>query len=152
MLGMMKGKRIRVDGNRMYSTKAVVDSSIRGPESDIGALASTDGQSVTIMIWNYHDDNIKEKAEQVELTIKNLPMKTATLTHYRIDDEHSNAYEAWKKMGSPQNPDSAQIRELENDGQLQVLGKPEKVDINAGEYKLQLLLPRQGVSLVKIER
>jgi len=152
MLGMMKGKRVRVDGNRMYNTKAVIDSSVRGAKSDIGALASTDGQSVTIMIWNYHDDDIKEKAEQVQLTIKNLLMKTATLTHYRIDDEHSNAYEAWKKMGSPQNPDSAQIRELESAGQLQILGKPEKVNIKAGEYKWQLLLPRQGISLVKLDR
>jgi xylan 1,4-beta-xylosidase len=152
MLGMMKGKRVRVDGNRMYNTKAVTDSSVRGVKSDIGALASTDGQSVGIMIWNYHDDNIKEKAEQVQLTIKNLPMTTATLTNYRIDDEHSNAYQAWKKMGSPQNPDSAQIRKLESDGQLKVLGKLEKINIKAGEFKFQLLLPRQGVSLIKLDR
>jgi xylan 1,4-beta-xylosidase len=152
MLGMMKGKRLKVDGNRMYPTKAVVDSSVRKTESDIGALASTDKQSVAIMIWNYHDDDIKEKAEQVELTLKNLPMGTATLTHYRIDDEHSNAYEAWKKMGSPQNPDSAQIAALEKDGQLQMLGKPQKINIKAGQYKMELLLPRQGVSLIKIVR
>ena len=104
------------------------------------------------MIWNYHDDDIKEKAEQVDLTLKNLPMSTATLTHYRIDDEHSNAYEAWKKMGSPQNPDSAQIAALEKEGQLQMLGKPEKINIKAGQYKMELLLPRQGVSLIKIVR
>jgi xylan 1,4-beta-xylosidase len=79
-------------------------------------------------------------------------MRSATLTHYRIDDEHSNAYEAWKKMGSPQNPDSAQIAELEKDGQLQMLEKPKKVNISAGQYKIQLLLPRQGVSLIKLVR
>jgi len=152
MLGMMKGKRIRVDGNRMYPTQAIVDSSVRGARSDIGALAATDKKSVTIMIWNYHDDDIKDKAEQVEVIIKNLPMKAATLTHYRIDDEHSNAYEAWKKMGSPQNPDSTQIRQLESAGQLQMMEKSKKVNISKGQYKIKLLLPRQGISLITLVR
>ncbi len=36
------------------------------------------------------------------------------LTHYRIDDSHSNAYTVWKAMGSPQNPSAEQIAALKD--------------------------------------
>ncbi len=55
------------------------------------------------------------------LNIKGIPAEKATLTQYRIDNEHSNSYEVWKKMGSPQNPTANQIAELEKAGQLEIL-------------------------------
>ena len=52
----------------------------------------------------------------MNLQIKNIPSNTAMLYQYRIDDKHSNSYEVWKKMGSPQNPTSEQVKELEKSG------------------------------------
>ena len=39
-----------------------------------------------------------------------LPDGRPALMHYRIDNEHSNAYTAWKLMGSPQPPTPAQYK------------------------------------------
>ncbi len=151
MFGMMKGKRVAVKGSQMNDLKKVVDSSVRGMQTDIGALASKDKRSAAVMVWNYHDDDVQSPAVPVAVSINGLPSKTVTLTHYIIDNEHSNSYEVWKKMGSPQNPTTEQIRELEKAGKLQTLGKPQKMKVNAGSLAVNILLPRQGVSLLKMD-
>jgi xylan 1,4-beta-xylosidase len=102
------------------------------------------------MVWNYHDDNIIQAASDVEVKIKDFPVGRATLSHYRIDQEFSNSYEVWKKMGSPQNPSSEQYAELEEAGQLQLMGAPELIKTKDGEVVIDFQLPRQGVSLLKI--
>ncbi|MBC8054799.1 MAG: beta-xylosidase [Sphingobacteriaceae bacterium] len=150
MFGKMTGKRVEVTGNRMYDLKSVLDSSIR-KHTDIGGLASNDKNTAAVMIWNYHDDDKQGAAEPIEVTIANIPSKKFTLTHYRIDDKHSNSYELWKKMGSPQNPNKAEITALEEAGQLKTLGKTQKVKTKTGNYQLSIALPRQGVSLLKID-
>jgi len=148
MFGMMKGNRVEAKSNRMYSLNAVLDSSIRKPQTDIGVLATKDQKSAAVMIWNYHDEDKTGTKDSVEVTLNNLSVKSATLTEYRIDCNNSNAYEVWKKMGSPQNPDAKQIAELEKAGQLKMIGKPvKKLDLN----KITLSLPRQGVSFLKID-
>ncbi len=80
-----------------------------------------------------------------------MPAQSIILTHYRIDNEHSNSYEVWKKMGSPQQPTKEQIASLEKAGQLATIGKPEKVKITGGKATVNLVLPRQGVSLLKMD-
>jgi xylan 1,4-beta-xylosidase len=151
MYGLMSGKRVETQSDRMYILKTVLDSSIRGPKPEIGALASKDKKTAAIMIWNYHDDDKQGPAEPIEVIINNIPAKKFTLTHYRIDNEHSNSYEVWKKMGSPQNPTTSQIAELEKAGQLKTLGENQKIKTKTGNYMFTSTLPRQGVSLIKLD-
>jgi xylan 1,4-beta-xylosidase len=148
MFGMMKGKRVEVEGNRMYDLKTFVDSSVRG-QPDIGAIAAKEKKSATILLWNYHDEDKKEPAAEIKVNIAGLAEKTITVTEYRVDDQHSNSYEAWKKMGSPQNPTADQVTLLEKAGQLEAMYKPIKLEVN-GKMTLAIHLPRQGVSLVKL--
>ena len=70
--------------------------------------------------------------------------------HYRVDQTHSNSYEVWKQMGSPQSPAKDQYDRLERAGQLQLAGSPEWLDSSEGQLKLSFKLPRQGVSLLKL--
>lgn len=151
MFGKMKGQRVQVNGSQMYALKTMIDSSARGALTDIGGLAAKDKKSASVMLWNYHDDDIQSPATPVEVSIAGLPATAVTLTHYRIDNEHSNSYEVWKKMGSPQNPTAAQIADLEKAGQLQTMGKPEKLQPAKGQLVVRVLLPRQGVSLLKLD-
>jgi xylan 1,4-beta-xylosidase len=151
MFGKMKGKRVQVNGSQMYALKTMVDSSARGALTDIGGLAAKDKKSASVMVWNYHDDDIQSPATPVDVTIAGLPATAVTLTHYRIDNEHSNSYEVWKKMGSPQSPTAEQIALLEKAGQLQTMGKPEKLQPAKGQLVVKVLLPRQGVSLLKMD-
>jgi xylan 1,4-beta-xylosidase len=67
-----------------------------------------------------------------------------------VDASHSNAFAAWKEMGSPQSPEPAQYERLESAGQLQLLTSPAWTPISQGAAHLQFVLPRQGLSLVRI--
>lgn len=149
MFGMMQGNRVAVSGRFNYDYRRVRDSSVRGVGPDINALAAKDVNSATVMVWNYHDDNRITEASPVEVKIKGLPASRVLLHHYRVDQEHSNSYEAWKKMGSPKQPDAAQVALLEKAGQLELLGSPEWVRTKNGETVIRMMLPRQGVSLLR---
>lgn len=151
MFGKMFGNRVEAVSNRMYPLKTVIDSSIRGAQTDIGVLASKAKNTAAVMIWNYHDDDKQGAAEAISVSIDNIPSKTVTLTHYRIDNEHSNSYEVWKKMGSPQSPTAAQIAVLQKAGQLQTIGNVQRLNTMANNLTLNISLPRQGVSLLKID-
>src|SRR5690349_20285857 len=72
------------------------------------------------------------------------------LEHFRIDSDHSNAFTLWKKMGSPQSPTSEQYQELQRAGQLQPLESPGWVPVSQAGAHLHLVLPRQGISLLRI--
>jgi xylan 1,4-beta-xylosidase len=149
MFGMMTGKRVEVQASNMYSLKNILDSSVRG-QTDVGALASKNNNNAAVMVWNYHDEDKQGSVCNVKITISGIPSKKITLTQYRIDNEHSNSYEVWKKMGSPQNPTKAQIKELEKAGLLQTTGKSEKINVTGETGQINILLPRQGVSLLKM--
>jgi xylan 1,4-beta-xylosidase len=151
MFGMMRGKRVLVEGSQMYDLKTMVDSSVRRNYNDVGGLAAKDQRSATVMVWNYHDDDVKKAALPVSVNIHGVPSTTVTVTEYRIDDEHSNSYEVWKKMGSPQNPTKEQIAILEKAGQLKTIGAVKKIKVVNGAVQLNIVLPQQGVSLLKLE-
>ena len=53
-------------------------------------------------------------------------------------------------MGSPQHPTPEQYAALEAAGQLQQLDSPRWIDIKGGQTKLNIMLPRQGVSLIQL--
>jgi xylan 1,4-beta-xylosidase len=79
------------------------------------------------------------------------PRGVATLRPFRIDDDHSNAYEAWLRMGSPQNPTPAQHTALQAAGRLAELEPPREITVEGGGAKVEFRLPRRGVSLVELE-
>ena len=103
------------------------------------------------MIWNYHDEDRQAPPETISISINNLTAKTFRLTEYRIDNENSNSYEVWKKMGSPQSPGPEQVRELEIAGMLKSPGGSQKLQTKNSQALLQIKLARQGVSLLTLE-
>lgn len=149
MFGKMIGNRIAVKSNLMYPLKTVLDSSIRKPIPDIGVLAAGSEKSATVLVWNYHDEDKKGAIDSISVALNGLTKKEVTITHYRIDDEHSNSYAAWKQMGSPQQPTPAQIAQLEKSSELKTIGKPIKFNPEKGPFKF--VLARQGISLLKID-
>lgn len=149
MFGMMEGNRVGTSGGSGYYYLSIRDSSVRGKNPDINALATKDNNSASVLVWNYHDVNAILPPSQVKVRVTGFPADQVKLTHYRIDQEFSNSYEVWKKMGSPQKPTAAQYAELEKAGQLQMLTSPVMVKTTNGEATIDFQLPRQGVSLLK---
>jgi xylan 1,4-beta-xylosidase len=149
MLGRMIGDRVAVESSGALTLDAVRDSGVRG-QPDVNALASRAERSLAVLIWNYHDDDMPAAPAQVDLIVDGVPAASADVTHERVDGTHSNAYEAWTRMGSPQSPTSAQVRALERAGRLQALEPSRRVRAADGRVRVLFTLPRQGVSLVRL--
>ena len=105
-----------------------------------------------MLLWNYGEDDVPADDATVDLSFAGLPPAVARvlLHHYRIDQQHSNAYARWKQMGSPQAPTAEQYRALEAAGQLELLESPRWIDARSGKAEVHFALPRQGVSLVEV--
>ena len=86
----------------------------------------------------------------VVVTLEGLPEGRPVLAHWRIDQEHSNAYARWLEMGSPQPPTPAQVEQLESAGKLETLLSPAPLTIIQGRAVIPFRLPRQGVSLLTL--
>jgi xylan 1,4-beta-xylosidase len=149
MLGMMRGDRLPVESSSAGTVQSIRDAGVRATP-DIYALASRQGRNLSILVWNYHDDDLPAPAADIELTLDGVADGRPLVTHYRVDADHSNAYEMWKKAGSLQPPDPRQYRELERAGRLQTLGPAARVRAEAGRLRLTFALPRQAVSLLTI--
>lgn len=113
-------------------------------------MARRQERAVAVLVWNYHDDDLPAPPSEVEAVIEGLPNGRLLLQHYRVDADHSNSYEAWKKLGSPQQPTPEQYAQLERAGQLQLLGSPEWLHTANGRVAVKFSLPRQGVSLLRL--
>ena len=151
MLGLLGNQRVRAISSAALATEGVVHSGVRALP-DINAIATRKDREIEILVWNYHDDDVPVPATPVELEITGLP-STATrglLEHFRIDSDHSNAFTAWKEMGSPQSPSSSQYEQLQQAGQLQPLTSPARMEIQRRALHLHLTLPRQGLSLLRL--
>jgi xylan 1,4-beta-xylosidase len=150
MLGKMTGSRVSTTSTGGLTLEEVHDKSVRG-QPDVSALASRDRRSASVLVWNYHDDDLPAPASEVTLAIEGLPNGRPTVTHYRVDQDHSNAYTVWKTMGSPPHPSPSQRATLEKASAPQMLDRPQRMNVQNGRLTLTFSLPRQGVSLVTID-
>lgn len=149
MLGQMRGNRLGVTTTGGLPLDSIRDHGVRA-RPDVSALAARDERSITVLVWNYHDDDLPAAAAEIDLTIAGVPVTHPTLTHYRVDRDHGNSYEVWKKMGSPQQPTPAQYAALEKSGQLQAIPGRDTIETHFGLVSIPITLPRQGVSLIKL--
>ncbi|HCC58352.1 MAG TPA: beta-xylosidase [Solibacterales bacterium] len=151
MAARMGGDRVAVESSAGLSVEQILQSGVR-QSADVNAMATRSARGVSVMAWNYHDDDVAGPEAAVRLTVTGLPAaaKRVQLRHYRIDRDHSNAYTAWQAMGSPQNPTPEQYRRLEAAGKLQMLGPPQSLAAGGGQVEVSFALPRQAVSLLQI--
>ncbi|MEX2529324.1 MAG: beta-xylosidase [Gemmatimonadota bacterium] len=149
MFGMMGGERVAVDGGTGYSAFEVIESGVRA-EPDVGALASLEGRAASVMVWHYHDDDVAGPAAAVQLEVSNVPAERVRVHHYRIDEDHSNAFTTWREMGAPQQLTDGQLAQLREAAELAQLVSPRWADVENGRLSIPFELPRQGVSLVQV--
>lgn len=151
MFGLMSGTRVAANSNASVSLDTLVSIGVR-EKTDIDSMAAIDDHKATVLVWNYHDADQPAAATPTTVKIGGFPagVKRVLVQHYRIDETHSNAYTAWKAMGSPQQPTTEQYAQLQAVAGLQLLTSPMWLDIVDGKLDLQTELPRESISLVKI--
>jgi xylan 1,4-beta-xylosidase len=151
MEGMMRGDRVKVSSAGQIPLDSLMKDGVRG-NPDIDAFATRSDRDISVLAWNYHDDDLPAPPAAVTLEVSGIPtgVQRVLVRHFRIDETHSNAWTVWKQMGSPQQPNPEQFKTLEAAGQLQLLDSPRWIEARAGAVKLDTALPRQAVSLIQI--
>jgi xylan 1,4-beta-xylosidase len=127
MMGKMSGERLALDGE---------------------GLASRGMHDVSVMLWNYGDDETRLSARTVKLTVTGIPNGPAVVHRFVIDDHHSNAWTVWKSMGSPQPPSTSQYVALEKSGALEET--TETVSIQGGQLHTEVSLTPESVVLLQL--
>jgi xylan 1,4-beta-xylosidase len=152
MSGLMAGERVKTDSAGQIPVEDIMNSGVR-QAPDVDAFATKVAHQAAVMVWNYHDDDLAAAAAHVRVTIAGIPagVKHVLLEHYRIDDTHSNAYTVWKAMGSPQSPTAEQYARLREAGQLELLASPQWIDAYGGKVTVEMELPRQATSLLRLQ-
>jgi Glycosyl hydrolases family 39. len=151
MFSRMRGVRCQLESDHAIPLDDILKSGVRA-QPDVSGLATVDKRSFSVILWHYHDDDTPGPTAEITVSFSGVNEFTgdAKLEHFRIDEDHSNAFAAWKKMGSPQQPTPEQYAQLEKAGQLTAMGREESVRIENGHAMIRLTLPRQAVSLLKM--
>ena len=151
MAALMKGDRVATTSSGQVSLETLVNTGVRA-QPDVDALATRADRSAAVMLWNYHDVDAPAAGSPTTITLSGLPAaaQRVLVTHFRIDDTHSNAYTVWKAMGSPQQPTTAQYAQLQSEAGLQLLTSPQWMDATGGKVTLTTDMPRQSVSLLEV--
>ncbi len=152
MAGLMAGERVATTSTGEVPLGDLVSAGVRGTP-DVDAFATRADREAAVMVWNYDDEDVPAAEANVHLTVTGIPasVKRVLLEHYRIDATHSNAYTAWQNMGSPQAPTPEQYEQLRAAGQLQLLTSPEWLDVSGEKVTIETNLPREAVSLLRLE-
>jgi len=149
MFGKMDGQQLAVTSSAGLNAEIIRAKNVRG-NPDIAAQASLGKNKLCVLVWYYHDDDLSGPDAAIDLALNGIPLANgkAKLTRYVIDADHSNSYEAWKKMGSPFPLSVAQNAQLEKAGQLAAVGQPESIAVKDSAAAVRFSLPRQGVTLL----
>ncbi len=148
MFGMLQGEQLAVTSSGAEQVSEIEKRSVVG-SPDVSAIATKDGHSVDVLVWNYEDEDLPASAAEIRLEVSGVGRKRVQVTEYRMDGDHSNAYAAWLKMGSPQQPSAGQVEELKKASELAVMRRA-SVQAEGGVVKFGTSLPRQGVGLVHL--
>ena len=113
MFGKMSGQRLSVTSSGGLDAQTILKSGVRG-NPDVSALAALDHGKLTVLLWHYHDDDVPGPAAHVVLNLTGLALPDGEVQakQFRIDADHSNCYEAWKRMGEPMEPSPEQYAKL----------------------------------------
>jgi len=166
MLGMMKGDWLPVTSTGGLRVEDILANGVTGAP-DVNAIATRADKEIDVLVWNYHDDDVKAPAANIQVHIVGLPNKQVRIEQFRMDEEHSNAYHAWL-FGLPGShglpgayqqwlngdsqltPTPEEQAALERAGSLATLGNPQEMTVKTGTLTLPFGLPRQGVELLRI--
>ena len=118
---------------------------------NIDGLATRDGNKIQVMVYNYNQDVDDRELKTAELSVIVPSSKPYRLSHYRIDENHSNAYTVWKSLGRPLTPDQNQMNQIKSKQGLELYEPVSTFKPKENKILLTLELPHHSVSLMVFE-
>jgi len=119
------------------------------------ATMSAGDDEIQILVYNYFATLNTTGSDDVTVTVNNLPSplvgQEVFVTHFRVDETHSNPYSVWVGQDSPRNPTEAQWQAMRQAQHLALLQPVSKTTVTS-TYTTTFSLPRQAASLVIIGR
>lgn len=149
MLGKLNGDWVAATSSHGISVETIMAEGVRNAP-DVNAVATRDDRGVSVLAWHYHDDDLPGEAAEITLRIAGCPHGEGSLAHFRMDHDHSNAFAVWQAMGSPQEVIGEDYLRLEAASKLALI-EEERVTAEGAAVTFRTTLPRQGVSLVRID-
>lgn len=152
MAALMQGTRVWVSSTGQVPLDDIMAKGVKEQE-DVDGLATAQAHEAALMVWNYHDAEKVDESRPISILVTGLPktVSRVRLTHFRIDDAHSNAYTVWQAMGSPQNPSPQQIDTLKDRAGLELLQSPTWQTAQDGRMHINTLMPHHSVSLLVLD-
>lgn len=151
MYSLLGDKRLHFESSAAQDPLRYKDEYGKDEDPDVDGIATTSGnKSVEILLFCHHDDWDVKGEYDVEVDVVNLPFANskATLTHYRIDQNHSNAYAEWVRQGRPSYPNSAQTRAIKSREGLELYEPKTEVTLLGGKFRRTITLPVHAISLL----
>lgn len=101
--------------------------------------------TLVIAAWNLLEPNIAGTTKTLILHFQNIP-KDSWAVIQRVDAQHGDVLDAWKRMGSPDNPTLQQIDALRKASDI---GPEQDVPMHDGTLTLEL--PPMGLAVVTVK-
>jgi xylan 1,4-beta-xylosidase len=151
MLGLLGSTRLAVRSDRAVDA-AQIEANGVSAQPDIDAVATTKDRQIDVLLIHYQDDDLPAAEAAIQLNLKGLPpeARRVLIETFRVDENHSNSFTAWKEIGSPQQPTTAQYQKLDAAGQLQLGGSPVWTNTEGNGLHLPIGLPRNALAMVRI--
>ena len=130
------------------------DLNVLDEDPDISGFATVSNRErLAVLIYNHHDDWDMAEPFDITVVIENIAYdnQELALKHYRIDQNHSNAYAEWINQGKPMYPEESLRQAIKLREGLELLEPERKCAPTEGRIQLQFTLPVHGISLLLFE-
>lgn len=121
------------------------------PQVDV--LAARDADCVQALVWSqvYRCDAIGDRT--VDVIIRGLEdWERVRISHYRIDECHSNAHTVWEELECPDWPTDEQVATMRSREGLEKCEADRELTPDGGRVSIQTVLPMHSVSLLLVNR
>ncbi len=135
----------------LLGEERVAAGGLGGPEADVGAIATrgaADGaEQVAILLYNCPDRIMSSGRERIDLRLEGVPFERAVAAHWRLDEDHGEAFAAWERAGAPSAPEPEPLAEIRRHQEPELILRRKVTAVN-GELRLRFDMPVPSVSLV----
>ena len=154
MYAKLGNRRVELSSTRSLSPEKYDDYQGKGQGAEINGWATLTGmKSVEALLYCHEDTWNSEDVYKIGFEAANIPFEGPyTLTHYRIDNNHSNAYSEWVRQGRPDYPAGCRYDAIKARDGLELYCPPRSVIAIEGIVRLEFDMPVKSVSLIVIER
>lgn len=129
---------------------------ITGGDDMIDGISTYNNSEIVVLLYNYLHDELRACGDKsfdrhINLRVSNVPWPKVKIEHFRIDNEHSNSFQAWREIGSPDSCTEEQLAFLIGRMDLEMLIQPYEYEVDEGVVKTSFMLPMPAVSMLCIQ-